>query len=91
MVVVVVVMVLLLAACRGTFTAATHHEEQVLAREDIFVDACIAIQKNTGKRGKVFFENFTRRVFQRHGTFPFFFFFFFSGCICFFTLPLAAE
>ena len=87
MVVVVVVMVLLLAACRGTFTAATHHEEQVLAREDIFVDACIAIQKNTGKRGKVFFENFTRRVFQRHCTFPFFFFFFFRLHLFFYSPP----
>ena len=41
---VVVVVVLKLAACLGALTAAVHLEKQVFVREDIFVDARIAVR-----------------------------------------------
>lgn len=47
---VVVVVVLKLAACLGALTAAVHLEKQALIREDIFVDARIAVRREEKHR-----------------------------------------
>ena len=62
-VVVVELMVVLLAACRGTFTAAASRDEQVIVREDIVVDARIAMRREKCRRARdneVFSFYFTR-------------------------------
>ena len=47
---VVAVVVLKLAACLGALTAAVHLEKQVFVREDIFVDARIAVRREEKHR-----------------------------------------